>query len=493
MKRVMSAAGNWRTLAAPAEQAEERIDILNPEGVFEPRVRVGILCGDRTRSLADDVEHLLDGNDGFTSKVFEQAPDTGLASEKCELESFNADTFIVCLHGIKTREVTADFLQFRKQIGHRPIVVIPSELGNVEVFRCCQHESTDFLLPPVRREDLVPRLWLSAMAKRRDEETLARLKKRVGLERIIGQSTVLQKEIERLPRLAACDAPVLVTGESGTGKEVFARAIHYLGARSGSAFIPVNCGAIPEALVESELFGHKRGAFTGAIADHSGMIREADGGTLFLDEVDALTPATQVKLLRFLQEGEYRVVGSPEVAHADVRVIAASNADFDRLLCEGRLREDIFYRLNVLRLKLPPLRQRHGDIPLLARHFLEKHALLSGDHLKVLSSAALLRLHAWHWPGNVRELENVITRGHFLSEGLEIQPGDLELPEGIELANESFNAMKARVVCRFEREYLETLLGAHNGNITQASRAAGKNRRAFWELMRKHDLCNKSH
>ncbi len=466
---------------------------MSPDGVFERRVRVGILCSNCTRSLAGDVEHLLDGQVGFTSRVFTHGFDAREASERRDLESFDADTLIACLHGIDTREVADDFLQFRKQIGHRPMVVIPLELHNLEVFRLCQHEATDFLLPPVRREDLVPRLWLSAMSRRRDEEIQARLKKRLGVERIIGNSRVLQKEISRLPRLASCDAPVLITGESGAGKEVFARAIHYLGARSGGAFIPVNCGAIPEALVESELFGHKRGAFTGAVADHSGMIQEADGGTLFLDEVDSLTLAAQVKLLRFLQEGEYRVVGSPEVAHANVRIIAAGNADFDRLLCEGKLREDIFYRLNVLRLKLPPLRERRSDIPLLARHFLEKHALLSGEPVKVLSPAALLRLHAWHWPGNVRELENVIARGHFLSEGIVIQATELDLPEESEAEIDSFQAMKARVVCRFEREYLETLLSAHDGNVTQAARAAGKNRRAFWELMRKHDLCDKVH
>src|SRR4029434_2703446 len=218
------------------------------------------------------------------------------------------------------------------------------------------------------------------------------------------------------------------------------------------------------------------------------MIQEANGGTLFLDEVDSLPHSAQVKLLRFVQEGEYRVVGSPQVHRAKVRVIAASNANLKSLLGEGKLREDIYYRLNVLHLTLPALRERHGDVLLLARHFLEKHALLSGQPVKTLSAAAEQRLNAWHWPGNVRELENVLTRAHFLSERMVLQPEDLQLPEEPDAKEGSFGAMKARVVRRFEREYLEDLLGAHHGNITHAAKAARKNRRAFFELMRKHGL-----
>jgi transcriptional regulator with PAS, ATPase and Fis domain len=281
----------------------------------------------------------------------------------------------------------------------------------------------------------------------------------------------------------------LISGESGTGKEVFARAIHYLSSRADRPFVPVNCGALPENLVESEIFGHKRGAFTGAASDQAGLIREAEGGTLFLDEVDSLTSQAQVKLLRFLQDGEFRSVGSQQMLHANIRVVAAANVDFSRIVREGKFREDLFYRLNVLSLTLPALRERRGDILLLTHDFLEKHAALAETRPKNLSLAALNRLLSHSWPGNVRELQNVLTRAIVLSEHDSIEPLDLELPnEGRAVEDQSFRAMKSRVVRQFEHDFLTAVLHAHKGNITRAAFAAKKNRRAFWELMRRHDL-----
>jgi two-component system, NtrC family, response regulator GlrR len=189
-----------------------------------------------------------------------------------------------------------------------------------------------------------------------------------------------------------------------------------------------------------------------------------------------------------LQDSEYRVVGSTRVLRANVRIIAAGNADFEHLIRDGRFREDLFYRLNVLRLALPALRERRADIALLARHFLEKHALLAREPTKALSPTALERLRAYAWPGNVRELENVLARAHFLSDRVVLQPEDLDLPLPLDAATGSFTAMKARVIWQFEREYLQTMVHSHHGNITQAARAAGKNRRAFYELLRKHGL-----
>ena len=193
---------------------------------------------------------------------------------------------------------------------------------------------------------------------------MERLKEEIGLKQIVGESPVLLEEIRRIPRFARFDpATILISGDSGTGKEVFARAVHYLSPRAGNPFVPVNCGAIPEHLIESEIFGHKRGAFTGAVSQQPGLIREAEGGTLFLDEIDSLNCQAQVKLLRFLQEGEYRAVGSQQLIHANVRVIAAANANFNQLLQDGKFRKDLFYRLNVLRLTLPPLCERRERYP----------------------------------------------------------------------------------------------------------------------------------
>ena len=315
------------------------------------------------------------------------------------------------------------------------------------------------------------------------------LREQIGLKQVIGESGVFLKELQRVPRFARCDATVLISGESGTGKEIFARAIHYLSPRASRPFVPVNCGALPEHLVESEIFGHKRGAFTGAMMDQAGLIQEAEGGTLFLDEIDGLTSQAQMKLLRFLQDGEYRPVGSQQIAHANIRIVAAANADFTQLLREGKFREDLFYRLNVLALVLPPLRERRGDIVLLADHILTSQAAVANTPPKKLSLGALNRLLGHSWPGNVRELENLLTRAIVLCDGDTIEILDLNLPDdGIAEENQSFRTTKSRVICRFEHDFLETTLRAHHGNITKAARAVKKNRRAFWELLRKHGL-----
>jgi DNA-binding NtrC family response regulator len=321
------------------------------------------------------------------------------------------------------------------------------------------------------------------------DNSIADYKEKIGLRQIIGESPLLLEQVGRVPRFARCDATVLISGESGTGKEIFARALHYLSRRAARPFVPVNCGALPEDLVESEIFGHKRGAFTGAATDQPGLIHEAEGGTLFLDEIDGLTRAAQVKLLRFLQDGEYREVGSQQIAQANVRVVAATNADCGQLVRAGSFREDLFYRLNVLSLALPALRERRGDIVLLAHHILETQAAAENGPPKKLSLAALNRLLGHSWPGNVRELENVLTRAVVLCDRETIELSDLNLPDdGATEEDQSFQQTKSLMVRRFEHDFLETVLRAHDGNITRAARAVKKNRRAFWELLRKHGL-----
>ena len=349
--------------------------------------------------------------------------------------------------------------------------------------------AADFLVPPLRRSDVLPRLKRQARVSPRGSAIVQRLKENIGLKQIIGESSEFLDKVQCVPRFARCDATVLISGESGTGKELFARAVHYLSSRADRPFVPVNCGALPENLMESEIFGHKRGAFTGAASDRGGLIREAEGGTLFLDEIDCLTPQAQVKLLRFLQDGEYRSVGSEQIGYANIRVIAAANADFSQVVCSGKFREDLFYRLGVLTLTIPPLRERPGDIYLLACDFLEKQAAITNTRPKNLSLAALNILLSHSWPGNVRELQNVLMRAIVLSDRDGIEPSDLNLPEDGSLAeDQSFRQMKSRVVWRFEHDFLKTVLHVHDGNITRAAFAAKKSRRAFWELLRKHGL-----
>jgi DNA-binding NtrC family response regulator len=282
---------------------------------------------------------------------------------------------------------------------------------------------------------------------------------------------------------------VLITGETGTGKEMCARSIHYLSPRANKPFVPFNCGAIPTDLLENELFGHAPGAFTGAAASQPGLIREADAGTLFLDDVDCLPLLSQVKLLRFLQEKEYRQLGSAKIHQADVRVIAATNADLEAAVEKGRLRHDLFYRLNVIPISLPALRDRREDIPLIARHFLKKYSIEFDKQLAGFTSEALKILMLYDWPGNVRELEHVVERAVLFCDQTLIRENDICLPiNKSKTCQMSFKEAKANVVKEFERSYIERLLLSYKGNITKAAQAAQKNRRAFWELIRKHQI-----
>ena len=228
------------------------------------------------------------------------------------------------------------------------------------------------------------------------------LKERIGLRNLIGNSSAFLQETKKIPLVAACDASVLISGETGTGKELCARAVHYLSPRADKPFVPVNCGAIPVELVENELFGHERGAYTGAHMAHAGLLKQAEGGTLFLDEIDWLPHLAQVKLLRFLQEKEYRPLGSTAVCTADVRIIAASNTDFRLSVATGKMRADLFYRLNVITLNLPALRERPEDIPLLVRHFLQKYAREFDKQMIEMPVEVMQALTLHHWTGNVR-------------------------------------------------------------------------------------------
>ena len=313
------------------------------------------------------------------------------------------------------------------------------------------------------------------------------------LRGLIGSSPAFVQQVSRIPLLARYDASVLILGDTGTGKELCAQAIHYLSPRAGRPWVAVNCGAIPAELIEAELFGHVKGAFTHAHCARAGLVREAEGGTLFLDEIDALPHGAQAKLLRFLQEKEYRAVGANAVQRADVRVIAATNRHPALLASREVFRQDLLFRLNVLTLQLPRLRDRTPDIAPLALYFLRGAAQQWDKPVPMLSPAALHKLVAHHWPGNVRELRNVMERALLLSTASTLGAAEIELDGDtpappVPAAKESFRAAKARVVENFERSYIEQLLASSGGNVTQAALAAKKNRRAFFELMRKYRI-----
>lgn len=368
---------------------------------------------------------------------------------------------------------------------HLPIVVVTEQLLPEAMFQLLEAGAADFISPPWRDHEILPRLWryLQASPTPEDEEDEGAF---TGLG-LIGRSAAFREQLQRLPQIAACGASVLISGETGTGKEVFAQAIHRLSPQAKGPFIPVNCGAIPVELLENELFGHSRGAFTGAADLHKGLISAADGGTLFLDEIDSLPLLAQVKLLRFLQDKEYRSLGSTQTQRAQVRVIAATNVDIELAVQQGKLRQDLYYRLNIVTLALPALRQRAEDVLVLAHHFLERYNATFNKRVTGITVAAQQRLLRHSWPGNVRELEHLVARGVALATGHFLDVADVALPgEGEQPA--SFREAKARVVQEWERTYLESLLLACHGNISRAAEVAQKDRRAFWELLRKHHI-----
>ncbi len=319
---------------------------------------------------------------------------------------------------------------------------------------------------------------------------------------LVGHSPAFLHVLELTKRFAACNATVLLQGETGTGKELVARAIHYLGARRDFPFIPVNCGALPDSLVESELFGHARGAFTDARDARRGLIAEAEGGTLFLDEIEVLTPKAQVALLRFLQDLEYRPVGGAVVRDADVRIIAASNANLGDLVGGGHFRRDLLFRLNVLSIDLPPLRERQHDAVLLAEMFLKRLAGQYRRPPKSIHPDAVSRLLGYEWPGNVRELENLIHREFLMTDEPMIHLHCLALPgvrrkdvveaNSSRLTESSFQEAKACAIAHFERTYIVELLSLTRGNISLAARISGKERSRLAKLVKKHGLQRES-
>lgn len=370
------------------------------------------------------------------------------------------------------------------------ILLVGSALAASELTALIAAGVYDFVLRPFSEDEFQARLRRAIGTVPVSKPPKAPASADPRLRNLIGTSAIFVRQVERLPAIANCDAGVLLFGETGTGKEVFAQAIHYLSARASKPCVAVNCGAIPVELIESEMFGHVKGAYTTAHANRAGLVREAEGGTLFLDDIDGLPLAAQAKLLRFLQEREYRPVGSSAVSRADVRVIAASNHRLSQMVARGEFRQDLYFRLNVLALHLPPLRERFEDIPELARHFMRQFATQYRRSIIDLSPPAMGRLLAYDWPGNVRELKHVLERAVLLSTNPVIGAADIEFCGEFKVSpeEESFRVAKERVVTDFERNFIERLLLAHHGNVTHAAQAARKNRRAFFQLLRKHRI-----
>ena len=369
------------------------------------------------------------------------------------------------------------------------LIIVVAEAEQEELTELERPGIADFIIPPLRDSEVLVRIRRLLNQVCQEQRTERALTEKLGMQQLIGTSEVFVAETRKIPLIASSDISVLISGETGTGKEMVGRAIHYLSPRAGKPFVPVNCGAIPVDLLENELFGHERGAFTGASSARSGLIQEAEQGTLFLDEVDSLPQLAQVKLLRFLQNKEYRPLGSTKVLTGDVRIVAASNANLEQAVEAGTLRRDLYYRLNVVPIVMPPLRERSSDILLLAHHFLAEYAAKLNSPAEEFSPEAERKLMLYAWPGNVRELEHVIERVVVLCTQRTIQEDHIVFSgANNDVTQLSFSEMKARVVSQFETNYLQSLLLAYGGNISRAAEAAQKERRTFFELIRKHNI-----
>ncbi|MGC9456560.1 MAG: sigma-54-dependent transcriptional regulator [Halothiobacillaceae bacterium] len=367
--------------------------------------------------------------------------------------------------------------------GDIPVLIMTSYASVPSAVSAMKQGAADYIAKPLDHDELLLTIGRQ-LENRRLKAQNARLRRELEqvwpVRGLVGRSEAMAAVCARVHRVAPTDATVLVLGESGTGKELVARAIHEQSARREQALVTVNCASIPDTLIEAELFGAEKGAFTGADRPRQGLVEAADGGTLFLDEIGELDPAVQSRLLRVLQEGEIRRVGSHRTRKVDVRLLAATHRDLGAMVAEGRFREDLFYRLNVMTISLPPLRARGEDIPLLAEHLLDRVAQRIGRPGMTLSTEALSALSAYHWPGNVRELQNALERAAILSDELEIDVADLGLPAGEspEQSDESLDDYFRRFVRANQERMTETEL----------ARRLGISRKTLWERRQKMGL-----
>src|SRR5919198_1656898 len=380
--------------------------------------------------MADTAKHLLivDDEAALRGAIAERLTDHGFMVEQAangeealaRLAEFAFDIIITDLRlpGIDGRQVLEAALERYPDI----IAIIITGFGTVkDAVNAIKQGAADFITKPFQFDALLHVLE-SALEQRRlraeNAYLRSQLEERYRIDGLVGRSGVMRDLFQLLEIVAATSSTVLITGETGTGKELAARAIHHNSGRRGNRFVALNCSAIPETLLEAELFGHVRGAFTGAVATRQGRLEQAHKGTLFLDEVGTMSPALQSKLLRVLQEREFERVGDSHTIKIDVRIIAATHSDLSKMVAEGTFREDLYYRLNVIPVQLPPLRERREDVPLLVQHFLQKlGAELTPPRTVAMSQEAMRRLMAYSWPGNVRQLENVVERALAFSQG----------------------------------------------------------------------------
>ncbi len=410
------------------------------------------------------------------------------------LDLMRSDAADLVITDLKMADVSGlDVLRETKVLSPETEVILLTGHGTIEsAVEAMRLGAFDYVTKPFEPSELLHRVQ-NALERHRLLREVRHLRQQIrehrGFGTIVGSSLPIQRLAGMVSRVAAAETTVLIEGESGTGKELVARAIHVESPRASHPFIGINCAALPETLLESELFGHVKGAFTGAVTAKKGLFEEADQGTLFLDEIGDTPPPVQVKLLRVLQEREIRRVGSTSPIRIDVRLLAATNRRLEDLVREGRFREDLFYRLNVVAFRLPPLRERGEDIPLLAAHFLTRFAKRHGRPVPTLSPEAMALLLEHRWPGNVRELENAIERAVLLAETDTIFPGDL--PAGLRGSRNGASedaAVKPRRLDDVEREHILRTLDAYAWNQARAAEALGIGRNTLWRKLKDYGV-----
>ncbi len=390
-----------------------------------------------------------------------------------------------------------EVLRFAVKQRPETVVVMITAHGSEKIaVEAMKSGAEDYVPKPFDNDEIrlvVQRALARTRLERENRMLLERVQRQFSFESLIGSGPAMQRVFETIQKVAETDLTVLIRGESGTGKELVAQAVHNRSARKNRPFVPVNCAAISRELVESELFGHEKGAFTGADARRLGRFEAADGGTVFLDEIGDMAPETQAKVLRVLQERSFERVGGTRPLQVDVRVLAATHRNLEEEVARGRFREDLYYRLKVVEIELPPLRQRSQDLPALARRFLEEVTERLGLEKRQLSEAALAQLVQHPWPGNVRELRNAIEQASVLASGALIEAADLRLggnsgpvyadPDGL-----PFSDAKKRAVERFEREFLLRALRSTGGNISRAAESVGMVRQSLQQKIRELGL-----